>query len=133
MKKEYRELYFKDMSKEGLKKLKDYGFRREEEDGSIWWTYPNGDYHAIWLDVEYWTDPTTKYDSKTGEEILIEPSELVKCNGEFNFGDRLCRGDLTVEGMETICKLYKDGLVEFRNTTGTSYELMKEQENGTRI
>lgn len=127
--KKYRELYYKDMSEEGLKKLEKYGFVRMQEDRSIWWQYP-AECFELWLDVEYWTEPTTKYDSETQELILIEPGEFVKCNGEFNMDDALPKGDLAVESLEIICKLYQDGLVEFRDTTGSSYELMKEKQRG---
>lgn len=127
--KKYRELYYKDMSEEGLKKLEEYGFVRKQEDYSIWWQYPANRFE-LWLNVEYWTDPTTEYDSETQEVILIEPSELVKCNGEFGLGINGVQDIQTVESIETICKLYQDGLVEFRDTTGSSYELMKEKQRG---
>lgn len=113
----YRELYYKDMSEEGLKKLEKYGFVRKQEDRSIWWQYPAQRFE-LWLDVEYWTD----------EECTNKPSELVKCNGEFDLGINGMQDIETVESLETICKLYQDGLIEFRDTTGSSYELMKEKQ-----
>lgn len=127
MDKEYRELYFKDMSPKKLSQLYDYGFKRviEKEWGSsIYWQFPaDTRYGSINLYEEYWTDPETKYEDS--EEILITPSELIKCNGEFNLDDGNVVSELTVEALEVICKLYKDGLVEFRNTKGTSYQIQK--------
>ena len=116
--KEYRELYYKDMSEEGLKKLEKYGFTRhfDEEEREVYWTFPaDSKYGDLWLYESYWTDP----------ELDNMPSEHILCNGEFDLGDRTSMDDLTVEAIEVICKLYKDGLVEFRNTKGTSYEIQK--------
>lgn len=115
--KQYRELYYKDMTEEGLKKLEKYGFVRKQEGGSIWWQYPANRFE-LWINVEYWTD----------EECTNESSEFVKCNGEFCLGDNGVQDIETVEAIETICKLYQDGLVEFRDTSGCSYELMKEKQ-----
>ena len=112
-----RDLFYKDMSDEGLQKLKEYGFGEyKDPDGAVYWSYPASDeYGSLHLFKQYYTD----------EDCTNEPSELVVCNGEWDFDESYQMQDMTVEAFETICKLYKDGLVEFRDKKGTSYQIMK--------
>lgn len=112
-----RDLFYKDMSDEGLQKLKEYGFGEQKGfDDAIYWSFPaNNEYGSLCLYKQYHTD----------EDCTGEPSELVICNGEWDFDNRIVMQDMTVEALEVICKLYKDGLVEFRDKKGTSYQIMK--------
>ena len=112
-----RDLFYKDMSDEGLQKLKDYGFGEHKDiDHAIYWSFPASDeYGSLCLYKQYYTD----------KDCTGEPSELVVCNGEWDLDDSTVMQDMTVEALEMICKLYKDGLVEFRDKKGSSYEIMK--------
>ena len=112
----YKDLFYKDMSKEGLEKLTQYGFERHTEGKRAYWVFPKGKYYGnLELYEQY----------ETNEECTGEPRELVICNGEFDLCDDPELNELTVDSIEVICQLYRDGLVEFREKAGTSYEIMK--------
>lgn len=112
-----RDLFYKDMSNEGLQKLEEYGFwKHETPDEATYWSFPANDiYGSLTLYEQYYTD----------KDCTDEPRELVVCNGEWDFDIASVMQDMTVEALEVICRLYKDGLVEFRDKKGTSYQIMK--------
>lgn len=105
--------YYKDMSESGLKRLEEYGFERKESiyDGTIYEIhYEQGE---LWLDVEYIPESMTSDEFDTDKKVIG--------NGEFHLDDD-CRY-LSVGNMETICRLYKDGLIEFKEMPGSAYQM----------
>lgn len=105
--------YYKDMSESGLKKLESYGFKRgiSEEDGVIYDIHY--EYGELWLDVEYIPSDSTDYEYDMDKRVIG--------NGEFNLDDDIDR--LSVDDMEMLCNLYKDGLIEFKEMPGTAYQI----------
>lgn len=105
--------YYKDMSETGLKKLETYGFKRgvDECDGVIYDIHY--EYGELWLDVEYIPADSTNFEYDMDKRVIG--------NGEFHL-DMTAR-DLSVNDVEMLCRLYKDGLVEFKEMPGTAYEM----------
>lgn len=109
--------YYKDMSESGLKKLEEYGFERKtsEDKGEIYEIHY--EYGELWLDVEYIPESLTSYEFDMEKRVIG--------NGEFHLDDDaryLSAGDI-----EMLCKLYKDGLIEFKEMPGTAYQMQYEE------
>lgn len=105
--------YYKDMSESGLKKLEEYGFERKvsEYDGVIYEVhYEHGE---LWLDVEYIPESMTSDELKMDKKVIG--------NGEFHLDNDFKY--LSVGDMEAICRLYKDGLIEFKEMPGSAYQM----------
>lgn len=106
--------YYKDMSQERLRKLEEYGFERKvtEYEGVIYEIhYEHG---GLWLDIEFIPESMTTDD--------LEMDKRVVGNGEFHLDNRDYQG-FTVGDIEVLCKLYKDGLIEFKEMPGSAYQM----------
>lgn len=109
------DVYYKDMSADGLKKLKKYGFKKEvsEYDGTIYDIhYEHG---GLWLDVEYIPE------AMNSDEL--EMDKRVIGNGELGLDSDWFHDFGNTTDIEILCKLYKDDLIEFKEMPGTAYEM----------